>query len=151
MVPEAVLLPQKSVWLRDCNPNIPAYKPNTFGILLCHLLLIISLQLIFLGWRERFPPPLTPHPKLFTVNAVLARELQLDDISHEDWLKCCAKGELASGMEPFAQVYAGHQFGHFVPQLGDGRALYWDNIEITQDNCGICNSRAQVKHPFTFW
>jgi uncharacterized protein YdiU (UPF0061 family) len=30
---------------------------------------------------------------------------------------------VAQGSEPLAQAYAGHQFGHFVPQLGDGRAI----------------------------
>ena len=34
-----------------------------------------------------------------------------------------AGSEAPSGARPLAQAYAGHQFGHFVPQLGDGRAL----------------------------
>jgi len=29
------------------------------------------------------------------------------------------------GAEPIALAYAGHQFGNFVPQLGDGRASFW--------------------------
>ncbi len=35
----------------------------------------------------------------------------------------CAGEQLLSGMKPVAALYAGHQFGHYVPQLGDGRAL----------------------------
>jgi uncharacterized protein YdiU (UPF0061 family) len=35
-----------------------------------------------------------------------------------------ANGEYnPEGMESFAMCYAGHQFGHFVPRLGDGRAI----------------------------
>ena len=37
------------------------------------------------------------------------------------------------GSEPFAQCYAGHQFGHFVPRLGDGRALTVAQIRNTKD------------------
>ena len=33
-----------------------------------------------------------------------------------------AGNRVAEGAEPLAQAYAGHQFGHFVPRLGDGRA-----------------------------
>ena len=38
-----------------------------------------------------------------------------------------------SGSEPFAQCYAGHQFGHFVPRLGDGRALTVAQIRTSKD------------------
>jgi uncharacterized protein YdiU (UPF0061 family) len=34
-----------------------------------------------------------------------------------------AGNRVAEGSEPLAQAYAGHQFGYFVPQLGDGRAI----------------------------
>ena len=37
------------------------------------------------------------------------------------------------GSEPFAQCYAGHQFGHFVPRLGDGRALTIAQIRNSKD------------------
>ncbi|MFE8730511.1 protein adenylyltransferase SelO family protein, partial [Aeromonas hydrophila] len=36
---------------------------------------------------------------------------------------CCGEGKLLPGMQPVAQVYAGHQFGGYSPRLGDGRAL----------------------------
>lgn len=69
------------------------------------------------------PTPIAPEPHIFAINDVLARDLNLEDISEQQWLACCAQGQLVSGMQSFAQVYAGHQFGDFVPRLGDGRAL----------------------------
>jgi len=60
-------------------------------------------------------------PKLIRVNAPLARELGIDPgaLSAE-----MASGNLVPpGAAPIAQAYAGHQFGNFVPQLGDGRAI----------------------------
>src|SRR3546814_2475921 len=42
----------------------------------------------------------------------------------DDWLARLFSGaELPQGADPLAFAYAGHQFGHFSPQLGDGRAL----------------------------
>jgi uncharacterized protein YdiU (UPF0061 family) len=38
------------------------------------------------------------------------------------------------GSEPIALVYAGHQFGYFVPQLGDGRAILLGEI-VNNDGC----------------
>jgi hypothetical protein len=51
---------------------------------------------------------------------------QLMGLSLSDctWLQAvCAGEQLLTGMKPVAALYAGHQFGHYVAQLGDGRAL----------------------------
>jgi len=51
---------------------------------------------------------------------------QLMGLSLPDWSwlqAVCAGEQLLAGMKPVAALYAGHQFGHYVPQLGDGRAL----------------------------
>lgn len=78
---------------------------------------------------ERFfarqTPDRVPEPKLVRVNVGLAAKLSID----ADWLKSAqgvailAGNAIPEGAEPIAQAYAGHQFGGFVPQLGDGRAL----------------------------
>ena len=65
-----------------------------------------------------------PSPTLLLLNRPLAEELGLDP----DWLAEHGAGPLSGsavpeGARPLAQVYAGHQFGSFNPQLGDGRAL----------------------------
>ena len=66
-----------------------------------------------------------PHPKLLRLNRGLAEELGLDPdaLSSDQGTAIFAGNELPEGSRPLAQAYAGHQFGHFVPQLGDGRAL----------------------------
>ncbi|PKQ10968.1 MAG: YdiU family protein [Alphaproteobacteria bacterium HGW-Alphaproteobacteria-1] len=62
-------------------------------------------------------------PRLIRFNAPLAEELGIT-IGDDDTLARVFSGnETPEGADPLAQVYAGHQFGGFSPQLGDGRAL----------------------------
>ena len=61
-------------------------------------------------------------PKLIKWNAELARELRIE-IDDDEALEVFSGNRVAEGSEPLAQAYAGHQFGGFSPQLGDGRAL----------------------------
>ncbi|MGH8800906.1 MAG: protein adenylyltransferase SelO, partial [Casimicrobiaceae bacterium] len=64
-------------------------------------------------------------PRLLFVNDALADELGLDLASLDDSTRAAifAGNLVPDGAEPLAQAYAGHQFGGFSPQLGDGRAL----------------------------
>ena len=74
---------------------------------------------------QRIVPSPVPKPRLFLFNAALARELGLDDELARDrdaLARVFGGNELLPGSEPVALAYAGHQFGQFVPQLGDGRA-----------------------------
>ena len=74
---------------------------------------------------ERVQPTAVHAPALVRLNETLVKELQLD-LKHwrQDEIAALFAGNaLAPGTEPIAQAYAGHQFGHFVPQLGDGRAI----------------------------
>ncbi len=66
-----------------------------------------------------------PDPKLLKLNRGLAVELGLDPdaLASARGAAIFAGNELPEGASPLAQVYAGHQFGGFVPRLGDGRAL----------------------------
>ncbi|MGM0823946.1 MAG: protein adenylyltransferase SelO [Pseudomonadota bacterium] len=64
------------------------------------------------------------HPELIAFNAPLAAELGADEIPDEATLAAWFSGNQAMpSAKPRALGYAGHQFGNFVPQLGDGRAL----------------------------
>jgi uncharacterized protein YdiU (UPF0061 family) len=74
---------------------------------------------------ERVQPTAVLAPKLARLNEALVKELRLDlkTRSQEELAALFSGNILASGSEPIAQAYAGHQFGHFVPQLGDGRAI----------------------------
>jgi len=64
-------------------------------------------------------------PSLVKFNNELAEELRLDvnALDSDAGAKIFAGNEAPEGATPLAQAYAGHQFGNFVPQLGDGRAL----------------------------
>src|ERR1700733_7492440 len=77
---------------------------------------------------ERFYARVSPTPvatpRLVKLNLEMARSLQLDPnaLASEQGVKILAGNQVAEGSEPLALAYAGHQFGYFVPQLGDGRA-----------------------------
>jgi uncharacterized protein YdiU (UPF0061 family) len=78
---------------------------------------------------ERFYARLAPTPvaapQLVQVNEDLARCLGLDpgELASPEGVAILAGNRVPKGAEPIALAYAGHQFGHFVPQLGDGRAI----------------------------
>jgi serine/tyrosine/threonine adenylyltransferase len=63
-------------------------------------------------------------PRLIKINVELAHKLGLDPeaLASAEGVEILAGNQVAMGSEPIALAYAGHQFGHFVPQLGDGRA-----------------------------
>ncbi len=75
------------------------------------------------GFGAPWEPNDVPDVHIIRLNDDLARSLGLDP----DELKTCpsvfAGAAIPAGAEPIAQVYAGHQFGNFSPQLGDGRAV----------------------------
>ena len=64
-------------------------------------------------------------PRLVRVNTALAARLGLDAamLSGPDGVRMLAGNLVPDGASPLAAAYAGHQFGNFVPQLGDGRAI----------------------------
>lgn len=73
------------------------------------------------GTFLRAVPDSAPAPKLLVLNRSLAQSLglTLTEAEAEAWFSGAA---LPPGADPIAQAYAGHQFGGFSPQLGDGRA-----------------------------
>ena len=74
---------------------------------------------------SRVNPTAVAAPRLIRLNSELADELGLDPLwlRSRDGLEVLAGIRVPEGAEPIATAYAGHQFGHFVPQLGDGRAV----------------------------
>jgi uncharacterized protein YdiU (UPF0061 family) len=85
-------------------------------------------------YTRQLPVPVSK-PGLIRVNHALARQLGLDP----DWLESgqgvefIAGNYIAEGTDPLAAVYAGHQFGGWNPQLGDGRAILLGEV-IANDN-----------------
>jgi uncharacterized protein YdiU (UPF0061 family) len=78
---------------------------------------------------ERFFASVQPTPvrapRLIRINEPLAAQLGIDPqwLASEEGVQILAGNRIAPGSEPIATAYAGHQFGGFVPQLGDGRAI----------------------------
>ncbi|MCV6824624.1 MULTISPECIES: protein adenylyltransferase SelO [Halocynthiibacter] len=74
-------------------------------------------------FAEVAPTPVKA-PELLALNQELAQELGLSDseFHSNELLEILSGNRIAKGSQPIAQAYAGHQFGNFVPQLGDGRA-----------------------------
>ncbi len=73
-------------------------------------------------------------PGLIRVNHPLARQLGIDPhwLESEQGVDFLAGNHIAEGSEPLAAVYAGHQFGGWNPQLGDGRAILLGEV-IAED------------------
>src|SRR4051794_21023650 len=73
----------------------------------------------------RLDPAEVAAPRLLRVNAALAESLGIDPgaLTTEEGIQVLAGDRVPEGAEPIALAYAGHQFGNFVPQLGDGRAI----------------------------
>jgi uncharacterized protein YdiU (UPF0061 family) len=73
----------------------------------------------------RVDPAPVATPRLIAFNDALASELGFNaEGLRPDELAAVLAGNVApQGAEPIAMAYAGHQFGNFVPQLGDGRAI----------------------------
>ncbi|NEU95182.1 protein adenylyltransferase SelO [Bradyrhizobium uaiense] len=73
----------------------------------------------------RVAPTPVASPRLIKLNRPLAVQLGLDPdlLSTAEGAEILAGKRLPDGADPIAMAYAGHQFGHFVPQLGDGRAI----------------------------
>src|SRR6188508_1069420 len=72
----------------------------------------------------RVAPTPVADPKLVIFNRRLADELGLDpDVIEREAAQMLSGNRLPEDSTPIAMAYAGHQFGGFVPQLGDGRAI----------------------------
>ncbi|WP_128109518.1 protein adenylyltransferase SelO [Mycolicibacterium elephantis] len=80
-----------------------------------------ELPELAVGWRAEE----APDPRLLVLNEALAADLGLDAdwLRGPDGLRFLTGTLVPDGAAPVAQAYAGHQFGGFVPRLGDGRAL----------------------------
>ena len=93
----------------------------------------MTLQIPFDNSYARLPdrfftrqaPTPVAKPGLIAVNAPLARELGIDPeaLASPEGIAALAGNAVPEGADPLAQVYAGHQFGGWSPQLGDGRAV----------------------------
>ncbi|WP_170442981.1 protein adenylyltransferase SelO [Ruegeria arenilitoris] len=73
-------------------------------------------------YARQSPEPVRA-PRLVAFNDDLARVLGILPGDAQDMAEVFAGNTLPDGAEPLAQLYSGHQFGNYNPQLGDGRAV----------------------------
>ena len=90
-------------------------------------------------------------PTLLKFNHALAKELGLDPVAldSEAGLAIFSGNATPEGSEPLAQAYAGHQFGGFSPQLGDGRALLLGEVIDTQQRRRDIQLKGSGRTPFS--
>ena len=104
--------------IESLGAPVPQFHPIRFGF-----------ENTYARLPERFSAQLAPTPvaapHLVKLNVELARSLGIDPdaLLSTQGVEILAGNRVAEGSEPIALAYAGHQFGHFVPQLGDGRAI----------------------------
>jgi hypothetical protein len=81
-------------------------------------------------FHSRLRPTPLPDPHLVSFNSNAARLIDLDsaEVSRADFAEHFIGNRLLPGTEPLSMLYAGHQFGQFVQQLGDGRAILLGEI-----------------------
>src|SRR3954452_21629637 len=98
------------------NADIRAAEPTTFHF---------PFENTYARLPDRFYARVAPTPvrapRLIRLNTKLALDLGVDPdwLAGPEGLEVLAGGRVPDAAEPVAMAYAGHQFGHFVPQLGD--------------------------------
>lgn len=102
-------------------------------------------------FHARLPPTPVRAPRLVRLNAPLAEELGLDPASIDpDAAAAVFSGSrVPEGADPIAMAYAGHQFGHFVPQLGDGRAILLGEVIDRQGRRRDIQLKGAGRTPFS--
>jgi len=90
-------------------------------------------------------------PRWLQFNHALAEELALDPVAldSEAGLEIFSGNAIPEGSQPIAQAYAGHQFGGFSPQLGDGRALLLGEVIDTQQRRRDIQLKGSGRTPFS--
>ncbi|KAA8609080.1 hypothetical protein AL036_05025 [Salipiger aestuarii] len=84
------------------------------------------------SFHTRLKPQSVSAPTLVAYNAGLGAELGITGTDDPRLAAIFAGNVMPDGADPLSQIYAGHQFGGFAPQLGDGRAHLLGEVIDTQ-------------------
>ncbi|MFN4895791.1 MAG: protein adenylyltransferase SelO [Pseudomonadota bacterium] len=108
------------------------------------------LQLPTLFHRTVLPSPVS-EPTLAVVNDQLAELLGVagNSLRLQKWVDVFAGNTLATGSTPLALAYSGHQFGHFVHTLGDGRALLLGEVKAGDGSSYDIQLKGSGQTPFS--
>ena len=106
-----------------------------------------ELEGMYLPWQGA----VAPEPALVWLNEALALELGLDPqaLRGPEGLAMLTGTGMPEGASPLAMAYAGHQFGGFSPQLGDGRALLVGEVTDRQGHRRDIHLKGSGKTPFS--
>jgi serine/tyrosine/threonine adenylyltransferase len=102
------------------------------------------------GLYEPWQGVSVPEPRLLALNAGLAEELGIDAdaLRADGGVGVLAGSVVPDGASPVAQAYAGHQFGRYVPRLGDGRALLLGEVVDTRGDRRDVQLKGSGRTPF---
>lgn len=91
-----------------------------------------------------------PDPRVLVLNEALATELGLDPewLRRPDGVALLVGTRVPDQAQPVAQGYAGHQFGGWVPRLGDGRALLLGELTDTDERLRDLHLKGSGRTPF---
>src|SRR5512139_1367017 len=83
------------------------------------------------AYYSRVCPSPVPDPYLvcYSPEALALIDLDAGEMTRPELVDTLAGNRLLPGMDALAALYAGHQFGHYVPQLGDGRAILLGEVK----------------------
>ena len=83
------------------------------------------------AYYSRVCPTPVPDPYLvcYSPEALTLLDLDTREMTRPELIETLAGNQLLPGMDALAALYAGHQFGHYVPQLGDGRAILLGEVK----------------------
>jgi uncharacterized protein YdiU (UPF0061 family) len=84
---------------------------------------------------KKYTPNNIKDPELVLINQQIVKKLNIDLPSNKKNLaEIFCGNKILSNSKPISLIYAGHQFGHFSPQLGDGRAVLLGELESNNGN-----------------
>ncbi|MGK0185005.1 MAG: hypothetical protein ACI9R3_000779 [Verrucomicrobiales bacterium] len=102
-------------------------------------------------FHAKLAPSRVGAPELVRLNTGLAVELGLDPawLTSPEGVAMLAGNQVPDSAEPLAQAYAGHQFGGWVPQLGDGRAILLGEVIDTRGQRRDVQLKGSGRTPFS--
>jgi len=103
------------------------------------------------GYAARVTPSPLMQPRLLHANAEVAALFDLDpaEFAKPEFTNVFAGNALLPGMTPIATLYAGHQFGTYVPQLGDGRAILLGQVRNARGESWDLQLKGAGQTPFS--
>lgn len=97
------------------------------------------------------PTPFSDPPYLVHANSAAAELIDLDpaQLTRPEFTALFGGSALTPGMEPLAMLYSGHQFGVYVPQLGDGRAILLGEVKNEREERWDLHLKGAGMTPFS--